>query len=181
MVGPLRVYGWLLGLLLAPVALAEPLMLTAQGPGFSLPLPAAWEQKTDVMGMALIARKPRATDPEGWGHDLLTVSSETTSRRTCLDGFALRKVQQYAYHATRFQQLEEETLELGGEPALRFTLRYTEGPRELMALVQVMQSGPRYITATFTAPPDRFEPQREQMRSLLAGLRPAAAPRKANR
>lgn len=157
-----------LGLLLTLPATAA----RVDGPGFRIEIPDGWETQRNTMGVALMARPPRASDPEGWGSELLTVTVETADlRRTCLDGFALRKLQQYAYHAERFERLEEEPLELGGAVASRYTLRYTEGPRELMAYVLVLQSGSRFVTAAVSAPPARFEFQRARYRTMVESLR----------
>lgn len=167
----------LLWLMLPLLAEAAPL----RGPGYSLQLPEGWETRQGVMGLALMARPPKATNAEGWGQDLLTVSIEPADkRRSCLDGYTLRKLQQLAYHASSFEKLEQEPLELGGRVATRLTLRYTEGPRELMAYVLILDAGSEFITATLTAPPARFELQRAAFRSTVESLR-AASKRKAAR
>lgn len=142
--------------------------------GYRVEIPDDWEQQRDRMGVSLLARPARASDPVGWGSELLTVTVEAADlRRSCLEGYSLRKLQQLAYHAEGFERLDEEPLELGGAVASRYSLRYREGPRELMAYVLVMQSGARFVTATLTAPPARFEFQRARYRQLLDSLRPA--------
>ena len=143
-----------------------------RGEGYRLRLPADWELQRDRMGLPLMARPARAADPEGWGADLLTVTVETGDlRRTCLEGYTLRRLQQMAYHASRFEKLEEEPLELDGAVATRLVVRYTEGPRELMAYVLVLQRGKRFVTATLSSTPERFEFRRVAFRHLVDSLR----------
>lgn len=167
----------LAALLLAGSALfvqaAEPALQAVRGEGWRMQLPADWELQRDRMGLPLMARPSRSTDPEGWGADLLTVTVERGDlRRTCLDGYTLRRLQQMAYHASRFEKLEEEPLELGGAVATRLVVRYTEGPRELMAYVLVLQKGERFLTATLSSTPARFEFRRAEFRRLVDSLRP---------
>ena len=170
---------FLAALLLAGSALAaqaadDARTQAVRGAGYRIQLPADWELQRDRMGLPLMARPARAVDPEGCGADLLTVTVETGDlRRTCLDGYTLRRLQQMAYHASRFEKLEEEPLELGGAVATRLVVRYTEGPRELMAYVLVLQQGPRFVTATLSSTPTRFEFQRAAFRRLVDSLRPA--------
>lgn len=168
---------FLAALLLAGSALAaqaadEAPTQAVRGAGYRIQLPTDWELQRDRMGLPLMARPARAVDPEGWGADLLTVTVETGDlRRTCLDGYTLRRLQQMAYHASRFEKLEEEPLELGGAVATRLVVRYTEGPRELMAYVLVLQQGSRFVTATLSSTPSRFEFQRAAFRRLVDSLR----------
>ena len=159
------------GAFVAQAADAPPTQ-TVRGEGYRIQLPASWELQRDRMGLPLMARPGRAADPEGWGADLLTITVETGDlRRTCLDGYTLRRLQQIAYHASRFEKLEEEPLELGGAVATRVVVRYTEGPRELMAYVLVLQQGQRFVTATLSSTPARFEFQRAAFRRLVDSLR----------
>ena len=168
-----------LALLLATTTAAS--AAVERGEGFSIEVPAGWTVQRDLMGVPLMARPDRATDAEGWGADLLTVTREPADRRrTCLDAFVQRKLQQFAYHSERFQKLEEEALDIpakGGAPATLLSLRYTEGPRELMAYVLILDAGPHFLTATFTSSPARFEFQRAALRRTLETLRARASPR----
>lgn len=151
--------------------------------GFSIEIPEGWTTQQGVMGVPLMARPDQARDAEGWGQDLLTVTAEPADRRrTCLDAFTQRKLTQLAYHASEFVKLEEEPLELplglkgkGSTVATRLTLRYREGPRELMAYVLVFDAGPHFLTATLTSSPARFEFQRARFRSVVESLRATAA------
>ena len=168
-------------LLLALLCLHLPLMAQAArvtGDGFSIELPEGWQAKQGVMGVPLMARPPQATNPEGWGQDLLTVTVEPADkRRTCLEGFTLRKLGELRYHAAEFQKLEEEALDLpakNGRPATRLTLRYREGPRELMAYVLILDAGSQFLTVTLTSTPARFEFQRARFRTAVESLRPAS-------
>lgn len=162
----------LLVLLALPVAVQA---ARVQGSGFAVEIPQGWETQADVMGVPLMARPPKATDPKGWGQDLLTVTVEAADRRrTCLEAFTQRKLGQFSYHAARFEKIEEEPLELDGRVATRLTLRYTEGPRELMAYVLILDTGSDFLTATLTAPPARFESQRALFRSTVESLRAAS-------
>lgn len=150
------------------------------GDGFSIELPEGWQSKQGIMGVPLMARPPQATDSEGWGKDLLTVTVEPADkRRTCLEGFTQRKLGELRYHASEFQKLEEEALDLpakNGRPATRLTLRYREGPRELMAYVLILDAGSYFLTATLTSTPARFEFQRARFRTLVESLRRAPTP-----
>lgn len=166
---------------LALLCLALPLAAQAarvKGDGFSIDVPDGWQVQRGVMGVPLMARPPQATDAEGWGQDLLTVTAEPADRRrTCLEGFTLRKLSQFGYHASEFQKLEEEALELpakNGRVATRLTLRYREGPRELMAYVLILDAGSHFLTATVTSSPARFEFQRARFRTLVESLRRAS-------
>lgn len=165
-------------------ALCLPLAAQAgrvSGTGFSIEIPDGWQIDRDLMGVPLMARPDQAKDATGWGEDLLTVTREPADRRrTCLEGFTLRKLGQFAYHASRFEKLEQEELELpakNGRVATRLTLRYTEGPRELMAYVLILDAGSHFLTATLTSSPARFEFQRARFRSLVESLRAASASR----
>ena len=146
-----------------------------RGDGFYIDIPAGWAVQRDLMGVPLMARPDRSADAEGWGADLITVLREPADRRrTCLDAFVMRKLQQLAYHSARFEKLEEETFDLpaqGGAPATLLTLRYTEGPRELMAYMLVLDAGPHFLTATASSSPARFEFQRAHLRQTLETLR----------
>jgi len=172
--------------LLVFVCLCLPLAATAarvSTEGFSIDVPEGWATQQGVMGVPLMARPNKARDAEGWGQDLLTVTSEPADRRrTCLDAFTQRKLTQLAYHASEFVKLEEEALDLparlkgkGTAVATRLTLRYREGPRELMAYVLVLDAGPRFLTATLTSTPARFEFQRARFRAAVESLRLTAA------
>lgn len=162
--------------LLLPLA-AEAARFTGQG--FSIELPAGWETERNLMNVPLIARPPQSTDAEGWGQDLLTVTREPHDRRrSCLDSFTQHKLGEYAYHASQFAKLEEVPLELparNGHVATLLTLRYQEGPRELMAYVLVMDAGSHFLTAAITSSPARFEFQRARFRQIVESLRPASA------
>ena len=163
---------------LALLCLGLPLLAQAarvQGDGFSIDLPKDWESRQGVMDVPLMARPPQASDAEGWGQDLLTVTVEKADkRRTCLEGFTQRKLKEFAYHASQFEKLEELPLELQGRVATLLTLRYREGPRELMAYVLILDAGTQFLTATVTSSPARFEFQRAQFRSAIESLRPAS-------
>lgn len=151
--------------------------------GFSIAVPEGWTTEQGVMGVPLMARPDKARDAEGWGQDLLTVTTEPADRRrTCLEAFTQRKLTQLAYHASAFEKLEEEALELPAglnskrtAVATRLTLRYREGPRELMAYVLVLDAGPQFLTATLTSSPARFEFQRARFRATVESLRAAVA------
>lgn len=147
--------------------------------GFSIEVPDGWQVQQGVMNVPLMARPAQASDAEGWGQDLLTVTREAVDqRRTCLEGFTLRKLGEFAYHASQFQKMEELPLELpakGGRVANLLTLRYREGPRELMAYVMIMDAGSHFVTATITSSPARFEFQRARFRSVLESLRRASS------
>ncbi len=149
------------------------------GAGFSIDVPETWELQRGVMGVALIARPPQASDAEGWGQDLLTVTAEPADRRrTCLEAFTQRKLGQLAYHAAAFEKLEELALDLparNGRPATLLTLRYREGPRELMAYVLILDAGKQFLTATLSSSPPRFEFQRAQFRRVVESLRQASS------
>lgn len=163
--------------LLTLLCLGLPLLAQAtrvQGDGFSIDLPEGWESRQGLMDVPLMARPPQASDAEGWGQDLLTVTVEKADkRRTCLEGFTQRKLGEFAYHASQFEKLEELPLELQGRVATLLTLRYREGPRELMAYVLILDAGTRFLTATVTSSPARFEFRRAQFRSAVESLRPA--------
>ncbi len=164
---------------------AEAARITADG--FSIEVPEGWQVQQGVMNVPLMARPAQATDAEGWGQDLLTVTREPVDRRrTCLEGFTLRKLAEFAYHASQFQKLEELPLELpaslkgkGSSVATRLTLRYREGPRELMAYVLIVDAGSHFLTATLTSSPTRFEFQRARFRTVVESLRRASASRSA--
>lgn len=142
------------------------------GTGFSIQLPEGWGAQRDRMGVALIARPAKAEDPEGWGVDLVTVTREAVdAKRTCLEGFGYRKLEQLAYHAEKFSKLAQEDLTLGGKPATLLTLRYTEGTRELMAYVLILADGSHMLTATALSSPARFEARRAPFRFALESLR----------
>ena len=164
--------------LLTLAALLLPLSAFAArvvGDGYSIEVPQGWESRQGVMDVPLMARPPQATDAEGWGQDLLTVTVEKADkRRTCLEGFTQRKLKEFAYHASQFEKLEELPLELQGRVATLLTLRYREGPRELMAYVLILDAGNRFLTATITSSPARFEFQRAKFRSAAESLRPAS-------
>jgi len=146
--------------------------------GFSIELPDGWQTQQGVMNIPLMARPDQASDPEGWGQDLLTVISEPhDARRTCLEGYTLRKLGQLRYHASTFQKLDETALDLpakNGLPATLLTLRYTEGPRELMAYVLILDAGSHFLTATLSSSPARFEFQRAPFRRVVESLRAAS-------
>ena len=168
--------------LLALLCLCLPLMAEAartQAEGFSIELPEGWQAQQGLMGVPLMARPPQATDAEGWGQDLLTVTREPADRRrTCLEGFTLRKLGELSYHAATFEKLEQIALDLpakNGRPATLLTLRYREGPRELMAYVLILDAGSHFLTATLTSSPARFEFQRARFRSVVESLRRASA------
>lgn len=152
-----------------------------KGEGFSIEVPEGWQVQHDLMGVPLMARPAQASDAEGWGQDLLTITREPVNhRRTCLEGFTQRKLGEFAYHASQFEKLEEEALQLpakGGREATRLTLRYREGPRELMAYVLILDAGSHFLTATLTAPPARFEFQRARFRAVVESLRTASMPK----
>lgn len=140
--------------------------------GFSLRLPEGWTAQRERMGVALLARPDRSRDPEGWGSELITVTRETVDRkRTCLEGYGYRKLEQLAYHSERFAKLAQEDLTLADKPATLYTLRYTEGPRELMAYVLILADGAQMLTATALASPARFEQRRAVFRYALESLR----------
>ncbi len=87
-----------------------------------------------------------------------------------------RKLAELAYHASDFSKVEEQALDLpakNGQPATRLTLRYREGPRELMAYVLILDAGTHFLTATLTSSPARFEFQRARFRSVVESLRRA--------
>ncbi|SFF53340.1 hypothetical protein SAMN04488120_10778 [Fontimonas thermophila] len=154
--------------LLSPLAQAS----TVLGDGFRIDLPADWTYQRDRMGVALIARPDRTVDAEGWGMDLLTVTREAINlQRTCLEGFSYRKLEQLAYHSERFAKLGYEELTLGGRPAGLFTVRYTEGPRELMGHVLILDAGSHMLTASALSSPARFEAKRAVWRHALESLR----------
>ena len=145
---------------------------TIRATGFSLTLPTGWEHQRDRMGVALIARPAQAVDAEGWGADLITLTREAVdTQRTCLEGFGYRKLEQLRYHSEKLAKLEQQDLTLGGRPATLFTLRYTEGPRELMAYVLILADGSHMLTATALSSPARFEAKRALFRHALTSLR----------
>lgn len=162
---------WLIAALLALSTLPAQAE-TVRGKGFSLTLPGGWEHQRDRMGVPLLARPDREQDPAGWGADLITVTREAVdAKRSCLEGFGYRKLEQLAYHSADFAKLAQEDLTLGGKPATLFTLRYTEGPRPLMAHVLILADGKHMLTATALSSPARFEQQRAQLRFALESLR----------
>lgn len=143
------------------------------GNGFSIQLPADWDAERDLMGVPLMARPARTDDAEGWGSDLLTVTREAVDvQRTCLEGFTYRKLEQISYHAAPFRKLEQADVTLGGKPAVLLTLAYTEGSREIMAYVLILQDGKHMLTATALSSPARFELKRAAFRQTLESLRP---------
>jgi len=162
---------WLAAALL--VLASQPVLADrVRGTGFSLSLPDGWEYQRDRMGVPLLARPARAEDPEGWGAELITLTREPVdARRTCLEGFGYRKLEQLAYHSEKFEKLLQEDLTLGGKPATLFTLRYTEGPRELMSHVLILADGDHMLTATALSSPARFEARRALFRHALTSLR----------
>lgn len=149
--------------------------------GFSIEVPEGWTVQRGLMGVPLMARPDRASDADGWGADLITVIREPADRRrTCLDAFVMRKLQQFAYHSERFEKIEELPLDIpakNGAPATLLTLRYTEGPRELMAYVLVLDAGPYFLTATASSSPARFEFQRATLLRAVESLRNTAGRR----
>ena len=168
--------------LLTWLCLCLPLLAQAaptRGEGFSIELPTGWQAQQGVMGVPLMARPPKDSDPEGWGQDLLTVTREAVDRRrTCLEGFTLRKLGELSYHAAAFEKLEQVALDLpakNGRPATLLTLRYREGPRELMAYVLILDAGSHFLTATLTSSPARFEFQRARFRTVVESLRRASS------
>lgn len=166
--------GLLLALaLLAPVALAE----RASTADFTIELPAGWEAQSGVMGVPLMARPARERDRAGWGRDLITVTREPAGTLD-LPAFAQRKLAQLAYHAARFEKLEQRALQLpgpGGGSALLSRVRYTEGPREIAALVLVLESRGTFLTATASSSVQHLEAKRAPLLAALQSLRASGA------
>jgi len=131
--------------LLVFVCLCLPLAATAarvSTEGFSIDVPEGWATQQGVMGVPLMARPNKARDAEGWGQDLLTVTSEPADRRrTCLDAFTQRKLTQLAYHASEFVKLEEEALDLPATPdRLVLVLDGVQDPHNLGACLRTAEA-----------------------------------------
>jgi len=162
---------WLLVWLL-PAAAAD--LQTLRGPGWSLELPTQWTQQKGLMGAELVARPPKS-DAVGWAQDQLILTREPyDARRTCLDGFLLRKLRDMGHLAQDFQVVSEQPLELGGAVASRLELDYREGPRHLHAYLTVLATEKEMIVLSLTSEPARFEFQRALFRRIADSLRPAA-------
>lgn len=169
-----RLAGTLAALLLAwalPAGAAD--LQTLRGPGWSLELPAQWTQQKGLMGAELVARPPKS-DAVGWAQDQLILTREPyDARRTCLDGFLLRKLRDMGHLAQDFQVVSEQPLELGGAVASRLELEYREGPRHLHAYLTVLATDKEMIVLSLTSEPARFEFQRALFRRIADSLRPA--------
>lgn len=140
--------------------------------GFSLVLPAEWRAQPGLLGAALSARPPES-DRDGWAQDLLLVTSEPyDARRTCLDGFVLRKLKDMGHLAEGFEVLDETPLTLGTAQATRVELRYKEGSRVLAGYLVVMQTPHRMVALTLQSEPNRFELQRARFLRVIDSLRP---------
>lgn len=146
------------------------------GGGFSLQLPANWQIQRGLMGAALTARPPES-DAVAWANDLLVVTREPYDpRRTCLDGFVLRKLQDMRHLSEHFQVLDEHPFNAGDAAATRLDITTTEGPRQLHLYMVVMASQGHMVTVTLSSSPARFEFQRANFRRMVESLR-ASHPR----
>ncbi len=169
--------GLFAGLLLSlPTAVPAAAPETVSGDGWRLQVPAEWTLQRGLLGADLIARPPRA-DTQGWAQDQLVLTREAYDpRRSCLDGFTMRKLRDMSHLATQFQVVEEQPLELGGAVATLLELRYQEGPRELQAYLMIMATETHMVVLSLASSPARFEFQRSLFRGIAESLRPGAAP-----
>lgn len=157
------------------LAAAEPLRRVS-GSGYSLQVPTNWQTQAGLMGAELTARPPE-TDALAWASDLLVVTREPYDpRRTCLDGFVLRKLQDMRHLSEHFQVLNEHPFNAGDAPATRLDITSTEGARQLHLYMVVMASQGHMVTITLSSSPARFEFQRAQFRRVVDSLRASLPP-----
>lgn len=170
----LRILTLLLACLAGTTALAAQTGKKVTGPGWQITLPAGWETRRDIMGADLIARPPRQ-DAAGWAGDQLVLTRESYDpRRSCLDGFTMRKLRDMAHLSSEFRVVEETPLTLGSAVGIRLELAYQEGPRQLRAFVAIMATEHEMVVASLTSTPARFEFQRMKLQGIADSLRPLA-------
>lgn len=169
--------GWRSARLLATVLACIVLPATAadsewvKGAGWQLLLPPAWSQQRGVLGAELIARPPQS-DAQGWAQDQLVLTREAYDpRRSCLDGFTMRKLRDMAHLAERFRVVNEQPLELGGAVATLLELDYREGPRDLRAYLMIVAGPTHMLVLHVASTPSRFEFQRSAFRGIAESLR----------